>query len=252
MKNKFKILKVLDKTDNYTVRKNNIFDLSFRVLLCAKSGMGKTTLITNFLLNPNFYLNDFKSSDIWIISPSLKNDPKLAVIAEEKEIDETHLMTEYNDARLKEIYDDIESDYNKDIEDGKKPKNKLIIMDDLGFSGALASKSKKIQQINRIACNGRHVNLSLLVCIQSYAQANNVLRSNLNGLIIFDTSKKILDDIASENNYVFNKDSEFIKCFRDNVQNKTDFMVINFTNDKKEMLMNSEFEPIDIDKYKSK
>jgi len=250
MKKKFQILKVRDKSDSYGTKKENIFDIPFRVLLTAKSGSGKTTLITNFLLNPNFYLKDFKGDDIYIISPSLNNDEKLSVIAEEKEIPECNLMTDYDESIVKAIYDMLEDEYEERIELGLRPKNKLIIMDDLGFSNAL--RAKRMGQISRIACNGRHINLSLLVCVQAYAQASNVLRQNINGLIIFDTSKKNLDDIASENNFVFEKDSQFISCFRDNVKSKRDFLVINFTNEKDKMLLNKDFEPIDIEKYKIK
>ena len=208
MKKKYQILKVIDKSDNYGTKKNNIFDVPFRVLLTAKSGMGKTTVITNLILNPNFYFKDFDGDDIYIISPSLNNDEKLMVIAEEKEIPDSNLMNEYDESIVKAI--------------------------------------------SRIACNGRHINLNLIVCVQAYSQASPVLRQNINGLIIFDTSKKNLDDIASENNFVFNKDSEFIACFRDNVKSKRDFMVINYTNEKKEMLLDKNFEPIDIEKYKKK
>lgn len=249
MKKKYQILKVRDKSDNYGTKKENIFDIPFRVLLTAKSGSGKTTLITNLLLNPNFYLKDFKGDDIFIISPSLNNDEKLMVIAEEKDIPDTNLMTDYDEQVVKAIYDMLEEEYEERVELGLTPKNKLIIMDDLGFSGAL--RNKRMGQISRIACNGRHINLSLLVCVQSYSQASPVLRSNINGLIIFDTSKKNLDDIASENNFVFEKDSQFVKCFRDNVQSKRDFMVINYTNEKNKMLLDKNFEPIDIEKYKN-
>ena len=110
MKKKYQILKVRDKADNYGTKKENIFDIPFRVLLTAKSGSGKTTLITNFLLNPNFYLKDFKGDDIYIISPSLNNDEKISIIAEEKEIPECNLMTDYDESLVKAIYDMLEED----------------------------------------------------------------------------------------------------------------------------------------------
>ncbi|MAN61069.1 MAG: hypothetical protein CMI60_03885 [Parvibaculum sp.] len=246
MKKKHQILKVIDKSDNYGKKKDLLFDIPFRVLITARSQQGKTTLITNFLLNPNFYLNDFDKNDIWIISPSITNDEKLKVIIEEKDIDESHLMTDYNEDVVKELYDMLEEEYEQAVADNIKPKNKLIIMDDLGFSGAL--RNKRMGQISRIACNGRHINLSLFVCVQQYSQASPTLRSNINGLIVFDTSKKNLDAVAEENNYL-KKDADFVKMFRDNVKDKRDFMVINYTNPKRTMYLNKDFEPIDINKY---
>lgn len=246
MKKKYQILKVIDKSDNYGKKKGHLFDIPFRVLLTAKSQQGKTTLITNFLLNPNFYKGDFKPEDIIIISPSLSNDEKLQVIVEELDIPDENLMEDYDEEVVKALYDLIETEYEEAIENKQKPKKKLIIMDDLGFSGAL--RNKRMGQISRIACNGRHINLSLLVCVQAYSQASPVLRSNINGLIVFDTSKKNIDAIAEEHNFL-KSDKDFVCMFRDNVKSTRDFLVINYTNPKETMYMNKLFEPININKY---
>ena len=245
---KHQILKVRDKSDNYGTRKGLLFDIPFKLPITAKSGSGGTTLITNLLLNPNFYLKDFKGEDIVIISPSLNNDEKLRVIAEQKDIPEDNLMLDYDESVVKALYDLFQEEYEERIEEGLKPKNKLIIMDDLGFSNKL--RQKRMGQISRIACNGRHINLSLIVKVQTYVQASLTLRSNLNGLIVFDTSKKNLDVIAEENNFM-KKDSEFVKMFRDNVESKSDFIVVNYTNGKKDLYLNKFFEKIDTSKYMS-
>ncbi len=247
---KHSILKVKDNSDNYGKEKGMLFDLPFKLLITAKSGSGGTTLITNFLLNPAFYKGDFDKNDVVIISPSLNNDEKLKVIAETLDLPDENLMLDYDEDVVKGLYDMWEEEYEERIEMGMRPKPKLIIMDDLGFSNKL--RDKRMGQISRIACNGRHINLSLIVKTQVYSQASPTLRSNLNGLIIFDTSKKNLDIIAEENNYIFKKDSEFVSLFREEVQNKRDFIVINYTNDKKNMILNKDFEPIDITKYMKK
>ncbi len=247
---KHSILKVKDNSDNYGKEKGMLFDLPFKLLITAKSGSGGTTLITNFLLNPAFYKGDFDKNDVVIISPSLNNDEKLKVIAETLDLPDENLMLDYDEDVVKGLYDMWEEEYEERIEMCMRPKPKLIIMDDLGFSNKL--RDKRMGQISRIACNGRHINLSLIVKTQVYSQASPTLRSNLNGLIIFDTSKKNLDIIAEENNYIFKKDSEFVSLFREEVQNKRDFIVINYTNDKKNMILNKDFEPIDITKYMKK
>lgn len=247
---KHSILKVKDNSDNYGKEKGMLFDLPFKLLITAKSGSGGTTLITNFLLNPAFYKGDFDKNDVVIISPSLNNDEKLKVIAETLDLPDENLMLDYDEDVVKGLYDMWEEEYEERIEMCMRPKPKLIIMDDLGFSNKL--RDKRMGQISRIACNGRHINLSLIVKTQVYSQASPTLRSNLNGLIIFDTSKKNLDIIAEENNYIFKKDSEFVSLFREEVQNKRDFIVINYSNDKKNMILNKDFEPIDITKYMKK
>ena len=112
MKKKHRILKVIDKSDDYGKKKGYLFDIPFRVLLTAKSQQGKTTTIVNFLLNPNFYKGDFKPEDIYIISPSLSNDPKLQVIVEELDIPDENLMEDYDEKVVKALYDLIESEYD--------------------------------------------------------------------------------------------------------------------------------------------
>ncbi len=248
MKN-HKILKVIDKSDNYGKQMGLLFDLPFRVLITAKSQQGKTTLLTNFLLNPHFYKGQFKPEDIVIISPSLSNDPKLQVICEELDIPDENCMEEYDEDVVKAIYDLWESEYEEAVENKQRPKSKLILMDDLGYSGAL--RNKRMGQISRIACNGRHINLSLFVCVQAYSQASPVLRSNISGLIVFDTSKKNIDAIAEEHNFL-KSDKDFVCMFRDNVISKRDFLVINYSNPKETMYLNKEFKPIDINKYLKK
>ena len=49
----------------------------------------------------------------------------------------------------------------KDIEEGDKPKHTLVILDDLAFSGALKDSTKH-SVVNKIFCNSRHINMSLI------------------------------------------------------------------------------------------
>ena len=68
MKN-YKILKVRDKTDNYYTTVPNLFDLPFKLLINGKSQLsGKTTIILNLLLNPEFgYDKLFNGENIFIV-----------------------------------------------------------------------------------------------------------------------------------------------------------------------------------------
>ena len=69
-----KILKIIDKTDKYHV-KHKLFDLPFRLLINGKSQLsGKTTLILNLLLNPEFgYDKLFKGENIFIVTNNALN-----------------------------------------------------------------------------------------------------------------------------------------------------------------------------------
>ena len=63
-KNKYPILKVRDPADSFHIKVKDLFDTPFKLLLSSKSqhGMGKTSLIVNFLANPTFpYKKMFKA-----------------------------------------------------------------------------------------------------------------------------------------------------------------------------------------------
>ena len=81
MPKKFKVLKVRDKTDNYSQKVERLWDVPFRALLVAKSGHGKSNLLTNMLLNEKLgYKRLFDGEDIHIFAPSIKNDEKMKLI----------------------------------------------------------------------------------------------------------------------------------------------------------------------------
>ncbi len=242
-KNKsYKILKVRDKNDSYYTPVDRLFDLSFRLLINGKSQLsGKTTIILNLLLNPTFnYHKMFDGDDIHIISNN-KLDNKLAIMADKLDIPEENRV-EFDEDYLEVLYEDIEEEFMEDVSEGRKPKNKLIIFDDCGYSGSLKSYSKG-NIIDKMICNGRHLNLSQIYTSQRFSQCSTCLRTNLTGAIMFSTSMKELDLVAEDFNYMSTK-KEFIKIFRETTAKPRQFMVINFSNPPAEMYLNTMFEPI--------
>jgi len=245
-KNKsYKILKVRDKSDGYYTPVERLFDLPAKILINGKSQLsGKTTIILNLLLNPTFgYDKMFDGDDIYIVSNN-KLDNKLKIMADKLDIPEDNRV-EFDEDYLEVLYEDIESEFMEDTSEGRKPKNKLIIFDDCGYSGSLRSYSKG-NIIDKMICQGRHLNLSQIYTSQRFSQCSTCLRTNLTGAIMFSTSMKELELIAEDFNYMGNK-KDFIKTFRELTKKPRSFMVINFSNKPEDMYMNSEFEPI---KYK--
>ena len=97
MSKKLKLYKMIDKTDSNTTEKDIIDNVPFRMIICGRSGLGKTSLIGGLLLLPNFFKNDFLGSRIFLFSP-MKNDYKMSVIAgkDGKDIPADNIFTEYD------------------------------------------------------------------------------------------------------------------------------------------------------------
>lgn len=236
---KFHIYKVKDKTDN-NHQEMQLFDMPFKILINGKSQLsGKTTLILNLLMNPDFgYDKKFKGENIYIVSDN-KLDNKLKILMDFHDIpNENHFP--YDEDVLEALYDNLEDEFIEEMEDDGKAQNRLIIMDDVGYSGNL--KSKAFGMISKLVANGRHLNLSQIYTSQRFSMVSTTLRSNLTGAILFNTSMKELELIADDFNYLKTKKS-FVEMFRRETQQPRSFLVINFTN-KDSLYMNKDFQSI--------
>tara|TARA_R110000796_G_scaffold5684_2_gene20975 strand:- start:1483 stop:2217 length:735 start_codon:yes stop_codon:yes gene_type:complete len=241
MNKKYNILKVRDKCDSYYTPIDNLFDLPMRILINGKSQMsGKTTIILNMILNPNFpYHDKFKGENIWIISNN-KLDNKLQLMADKLDIPDENRM-EYNEDYLEILYDQLEEEFMEETEHGGKPENRLLIFDDCGYSGSLKNKQSGI--ISKLICNSRHVNLSQIYTSQRFSQCSTTLRTNITGAILFNTSMKELDLISDDMNFM-SSNKDFVKMFRKATEEPRSFLVVNFTNGKDGLYMDQQFKPI--------
>ena len=240
MKN-YKILKVRDKTDSYYTPVENLFDLPFKLLINGKSQLsGKTTIILNLLLNPEFgYDRLFEGENIYIISNN-KLDNKLEMMSEKLDIPPENRMI-FNEDAIEILYDSLEEEFMEETIDGGKPSNRLIIFDDCGYSGSLKNKQHGI--ISRLICNGRHLNLSQIYTSQRFSQVSTTLRTNLTAAILFNTSSKELDLIAEDMNYLPTH-KEFVKMFRTVTKEPRSFLVVNFSNPMESLYLDTDFKPI--------
>jgi len=243
MTNKPKILRVRDKNEAYGTKKNITFNIPFRLSLIAKSGVGKTNLIVNFFLQDDnhFYKNDFEGENIYIFSPSLKTDHKLKILIEQKDIPPSNLFMGLDMDILDAVYELIKEDYQEAIKEKEKPKNTVIIIDDC--MDMLKNGGKK-NVLDKIAANARHQNCSFIITSQYYTKIPPCVRSNCNGMIIFETSDKILETICEEHAYCSHK--KFKKKFREITnESKHSFLMINYTNKKKDRYIDDNFNIVD-------
>ena len=232
------ILKVKDDSDKFH-KAMPTFDIPFKLLINGKSQLsGKTTIVLNLLLNPQFgYSNKFDGEDIYIISDN-KFDNKLKMLAEYKEIPDTNIMG-YDENVLDMLYDTLEEAFMEEKEEGNI-KNRIIIFDDVGYSGNL--KNKNFGIISKLVANGRHLNLSQIYTSQRFTMLSTTVRSNITGAILFNTPAKELELIAEDFNYLDNK-KDFIEMFRRETKEPRSFLVVNFTN-KGGLYMDKDFKTI--------
>jgi hypothetical protein len=236
------IYKVKDEAETYYTKKDLIFDVPFRLLIVGKSQLsGKSNILVNLLLRDEFYNKDFDGSNIFLVSPSITNDEKLKKIIKVKEIPEDNLFLEYDEDVIKELYKMLQDEYEEAKANGDKPQNKLIIFDDASYDGDL--KSKKHGIINKIFSNGRHIMLSAIITSQKYSDILTSCRLNCNGAIIFNTNNRELEMIEADHNYLETK-KEFMKMFRNVMNEKHSFLVVNYTNPKEQRYLDKNFDVI--------
>ena len=245
MNKSYNILKVRDKNDSYYTPIDNLFDLPMRLLINGKSQLsGKTTIILNLLLSPEFpYYGKFDGDDIYIVSNN-NLDNKLDMMATKLEVPEQNRMM-FDEDHLEILYDDWEESFKEETMNGGKPANRLIIFDDCGYSGSLKSY-KKQNIVDKLICNGRHMNLSQIYTSQRFSQCSTTLRTNLTAAILFNTSAKELDLITDDMNYMA-KSKDFINMFREHTKERRSFLVVNFSNPPDKLYMDQHFQPIEWD-----
>jgi hypothetical protein len=228
MNNKFVIYPVRDESDKQVCHIHNLFDLPMRIAIIGSTGSGKTNLLVNLVGHPDYYGDCFEGENIYIISGSLKNDQKIKNLVKLKDIPTSNLFDRYNENEIQILYDYIKDKFNEEELDKElTPHRRLIIFDDISFSGGL--KNKQFGVITEMICNSRKINVSLIFTSQKYSHLSTCIRTNLSGAIFFQVSSRELELITEDWNYLDDK-KKFVKIFRDSTNVPRGTFIVNLSN----------------------
>ena len=152
--------------------------------------------------------------------------------------------TRLDNESLSQIYDEITREYTDRVAKNKSPFPKLFIFDDLSFDGSL--RKGNFNMINKIFCNGRKHQISVIITSQYYNHILPSCRANASFILLGDMSDRQLDIVTDENNYLSGKSpkASFKRMVRATIGDKHDFIIINYSNPKEFMYLNKDFEPI--------
>ncbi len=223
---KLNILKCRDTYDGFKINKGEMLpSLPTKIAILGKSALsGKTTLLSNLINRDEFFGNDFKGDNIYLISSSTTSDDKLINTIKYKEIPEQNIYTELNDDVLASIMEAIKEKYTDFIRDEKRPEHSLVVFDDISYSSAL-SKRVGADKLSELFCNYRHYLTSIIVTAQKSTQLARVIRVNTIMFLIFKQSLLELENVMGDVCYINKK--LFKQLFQDATKGKHDFLVVN-------------------------
>ena len=223
--NKLTIDPINDTTDKDFIT-HTLFNLPMRIAIVGKSQLsGKTSLLINLIAKDEGYKALFLPENIFIVSPSIHTE-KFAKFIKYMKIPSSNLFITFNNLELSELYKILKDEHESTENENKQ--HKLIIFDDIGFTGKLSSSAQKTDNImDLLMCNGRHQLISVIVIAQKYTQLSTCIRENLTGLIMFECSNQQLESLEQEHNSITTKKDFFIK-FREATKEPHSFFTINY------------------------
>ena len=247
-----KVLPMIDKTDKFTIKKKELPDLPAKILMCMKSGGGKSSLLGWLMCNggEKGYKDNFDfENDVYIFSGSLKmedgkpkGDYKLAQMIKFLDIPEENIFTDFDNDILNDLYEMMVDDYNEAISEGEKPRHKMIVIDDLGFKNQMNKNKQENSSIDKIMCNGRKFLVSIVILNQRIIQFSPTCVTQATSIIFNSPNNRDLEIYEKSFNYLKDKKS-FNELVRDQTKgSKHNFMSIDFS--KEHIYRDKNFNPI--------
>lgn len=187
--------------------------VSFCSYIVGKRNRGKSHLLLKMLLNKKLLKDKF--DEVILINPTYKYDEKYHIIK----------FTEVFEEFSIELLEDLLVKFQENTE------NKiLLILDDCIAENEFKSNQSD-HPLNRLAVNGRHWGVSLIILSQKYNAISSYIRAQLDYIILFETSnhyelKSIYEEYGSSSfkdfeeflTRVYTKPHDFLVI--DNINNK--------------------------------
>ena len=185
------------------------------LLMISPIRTGKSTLISNLLLNSNFYGQHF-FDEVFCISPTIMNDKTSRFLRKAFSCHD-----EYSDELVQGIIKSQEGFDNPE----DRPDIALILDDIIG-------QIRRESYLNHLASRFRHYNIKLLLMSsQNYRAVSPIIRSNCTHMVIgspFPNNKE-LGKIAEEIGDQFGGADNFLRIYHLATPEKYDFLYLDLT-----------------------
>jgi Poxvirus A32 protein len=176
-----------------TITQKTPIDLEFpfRLMFIARSQMGKTTLLVKLLVNK--WIPDKRLKKVYIFCPTYHLDTKWSVV-------DRFVKEGVVEVFLKVDKKILESIWKRCIDNKTKNENTghtLIIFDDcMGQKDFKTNSEEGI--INKLTCKGNHANISTVWCVQKLTLCSTIMRSQVEGIVVFFCQEKELRPLHQE------------------------------------------------------
>jgi hypothetical protein len=217
--------------------------LGSSIIMCGRSGCGKTTLLHNLLVDDRFYGKNEYFKNIFLFSPSAEIDD----LQKELDIPDQCIFTDLTTApaALEQIYKH-QTTLIKKLGNDKAPQIAIIMDDCIGDT-----KFMKNAWTIKAFIASRHFNCTTLICAQHFNRIERVNRLQASSLFFWPMSASAMEVLADEFTPSSMTKKQFVAMVEDALKEPYAFLHINMkVPDDKRYRINLD-KIINLDYYKS-
>ena len=191
--------------------------LPTQILVCGKSGSGKTLSVINLLTNPKLLKGAF---DYVLFFSGIHPDKEMI---KGLNLKDDCIKVDFEEEDVKKILDKMQASCKKSSGDLSKVPSVLFFFDDI-----LANKNfLKSNTLVKLATTSRHYNISVIYLTQYYKRLPPVVRTNCSYFIVFGSCLSELEKMAEELCPPNMSKKEFLKIAKHATKEKFQFLSIN-------------------------